>query len=304
MSKEFLSGRTSVVSRPPEEAEADGNTTASPPAEDDHTNIQTLAETSGFNNQAISSGTSVSSGTWWQMPDSLADADSGTSISSEAMEAAARMESVRTTPGAFHVRPLAVNAAEEEAAAARILENEAIPQTELRRSSNALEDSDANSEEGPSNSPTASDSADDGTDVIDADVEAVAVPIDEAVSTYHAVPVVDALTTSRISEEVESGTNFTGASSLTGARFDEPSTQQEKSEAEVFSKKKKYTIWSLAALLLVAVAIGLGLGLAAGTESRRFLPPGGDGNIAADRIFQQTCIVVRIIGTAASNSGR
>ena len=58
--------------------------------------------------------------------------------------------------------------------------------------------------------------------------------------------------------------------------------EKEKSEAEVFSKKKKYTIWSLAALLLVAVAIGLGLGLAAGTESRRFLPPGGDGHISTD----------------------
>jgi len=264
MSKEFLSGRTSVVSRPPEEAEdgADGNTTASPPAEDDHTNIQTLAESSGFNNQAISSGTSVSSGTWWQMPDSLADADSGTSISSEAMEAAARMESVRTTPGAFHVRPLAVVAGEEEAAAARILESEAIPQTELRRSSNALEDSDGNSEEGPSNPPTASDSADDGTDVIDADVEAVAVPIDEAVSTYHAVPVVDALTTSRISEDGEelSSYQLESGSRSTNSSFT-PTGGINGTKSESDRTKNKYVIWGLASLLLVAVAVALGLGL-------------------------------------------
>ena len=265
----YYGGGGTSASAPPEEAEDETEVDAT---------AQHLTDTSGFNVAAVSH---------------------------EAEAADAQRQSFRTTPGAYHVRPLAAVVAEEEAAVAtQLLENEAISPTEHRRSSHALEDSDANSEEGPSNSPTASDSANVGTDVIDADVEAVAVPIDEAVSTYHAVPVVDALTTSRIFEEVESGTNFTGTSSLTGARFDEPSTQQEKSEAEVFSKKKKYTIWSLAALLLVAVAIGLGLGLAAGTESRRFLPPGGDGNIAADRIFQQTCIVVRIIGTAASNSGR
>lgn len=49
---------------------------------------------------------------------SRAISHSGTSVSSEAMEAAARLESVRTTPGAYHVQPLAAVVAEEEQAAA------------------------------------------------------------------------------------------------------------------------------------------------------------------------------------------
>mmetsp|Transcript_3258 Transcript_3258/g.7465 ORF Transcript_3258/g.7465 Transcript_3258/m.7465 type:complete len:738 (-) Transcript_3258:35-2248(-) len=245
-SKDRYYGGGTSASRPTEEAED----------ETEHevdTTAQHLAETSGFNIAEVSHEV-------------------------EAAEAAeAQRQSRWTMPGAYHVRPLAAVLAEEEAAvAAQLLGNEAIPPTQLRRSSNALEDSDANSEEGPSNSPTASDSADDGTDVIDADVEAVAVPIDEAVSTYHAVPVVDALTTSRISEDgdelssyqLESGTNNTGTSPLTCARLDEPSTQQESTSAggsSTNTKKSdmenKYMIWSLAALLLVAVAMGLGLGL-------------------------------------------
>ena len=276
MSKEFLSSRTSVVSRPPDEDDgADGNTTASPPAEDDGTTIQTLAESSGLNSQAISSGTSVSSGAWWQMPDSLADADSGTPISSEAMEAAARMESVRTTPGAFHVRPLAVVVSEEEAAAARILESEAIPPTELRRSSNALEDSDANSDEGPSNTLTLSDSADAGTDVMNADVEAVAVSIDETIPTFHAIPVVDALTTSRISEEgeelcsyqLESGTSQHDQSSMSTNSSSTPTGGINGTKPESDHTKNKYVIWGLASLLLVAVAVALGLGLSSPQNS-------------------------------------
>ena len=286
MSKEFLSGRTSVVSREAEDGGAGGNTTASPPAEDDHTaatNIQTLADASGSNSQGISSGTSVSSGAWRRMPDSLADADSGTSVTSEAMEAAARMESVRTTPGAFHVRPLAAVVAEEEAAAAQILESEAIPPTELRRGSNALEDSEADSEEGTSNAAAGSNSADVGTDFIDADVAAVAVPIEETVPTFHAIPVVDALTTSRISEDgdeqsyqlesqqsasLEQPEHVRRTSRVSSLGLDPPSTNSSstptagtnntKPESDRRMKKYKHVIWGLA---LVAVALGLGLGL-------------------------------------------
>ena len=287
MSKEFLSGRTSVVSREAEDGGAGGNTTASPPAEDDHTaatNIQTLADASGSNSQGISSGTSVSSGAWRRMPDSLADADSGTSVTSEAMEAAARMESVRTTPGAFHVRPLAAVVAEEEAAAAQILESEAIPPTELRRGSNALEDSEADSEEGTSNAAAGSNSADVGTDFIDADVAAVAVPIEETVPTFHAIPVVDALTTSRISEDgdeqsyqlesqqsasLEQPEHVRRTSRVSSLGLDPPSTNSSStptagtnnSKTESDRMKNKYVIWGLASLLLVAVAVALGLGL-------------------------------------------
>ena len=261
-------------------------------AEDDNgatSTIQTLAEASGFRSQTTishSGTTSVSSEAWRRLPDSLASSSdlntipSGTSVSSEAMEAAARMESVRTTPGAYHVQPLV--AEEEHSAAARLsLETEieeTPPRTELRRSSNDVpEDSDADSG-GPGVSNA----------VIDADVEAVAVPIDEAVATLHAIPVVDALTASRIvadeegeepslqqlesqrSAPLEEPDPVRRVSSLTSARFDPPSMSSSAptpglndtiSEKEVVSMKKKYmyVICGLTSLLLVALGLGLGL---------------------------------------------
>ena len=188
---------------------------------------------------------------------------SGTSAS-EAQAEEARRQSLHSLPGAFRVRTRAAVEA-EEAAARQAMWNDAVDE-ELH-----TEDTAAHHD------PTT-------TAVLDAHVEAVAVQIDEAMSTYQAVPVVDALSASRIaadggdndndevsyqlqsgasasleegdiSQRRESGSTSAGSSGAVTA------SRSAKSGSQCSGMKKMYVIWGLAALLLLAVAIGLRVGL-------------------------------------------
>ena len=280
---DYSGGGTSVVRRPTEI-----DTTASPDDNDDGTTTQVLADASGF--AAPASVTTASS----------RGADSSTNATDAAREvieelaaeaersdeAEARRRSIGTTPGAFHVRP--------------------------RRPSDITNDDEQEMGDGrsvdTSGAAVLPEQVRGEAAVVDAQVEAVAVQIDEAVATYQAVPVVDALTTSRIDEDGEelsyqlesgqsqsqSASHASAISSLTGARFDSPSADAtaphhrssqstlpetsphigEKS-GEV-SIPRRYLKCGLGALLLAAVALGLGLGLA------RPLTTDGEGELQED----------------------
>jgi len=203
---------------------------------------QSVADDSGLGSQTISlSGTSASTST-------------------EAQAEEARRQSLRTMPGAFHVRPRAAVEA-EEAAARQAMQNAAVDE-ELHAEYTAAH-----------HDPT--------TAVLDAHVEAVAVQIDEAMSTYQAVPVVDALSASRIaadgddddevSNQLQSGASASLEEGNISQRHESGPTSAgsfgavtgatAKSGNQCSGMKKLHWIWGLAALLLVAVAIGLRVGL-------------------------------------------
>lgn len=239
---------------------------------------------------------------------------SGTVASGSSDEALAMRESIRSTPGAFHVeRVRRVPAAEVE--------------EEANRSSEDGEGSTAPSL-GTSEAAVAG-----GGAVIDAQVEVVAVQVDEAVATYQAVPVVDALAAAPIPEDgdgwsyqlqsensqslrsLEDGSrsHAAGVSSLPSSRPDAPSDapgspsttgKEEKSDNKV--SPKRHAIGGLAIILIVAVAIGLGLGLEvprnqdAGTDSSLSPAPQAD---AGDGLQGENTVLVPS-GGAAENGHR
>ena len=264
------------------------DTTASPDDNnDDGTTPQELADASRFN--APPSPTASSRGGTSVVSDLTSitgpsRAATSASAAERSDEAEARRRSIRTAPGAFHVRPLLAADIDDEENQNHVSDDE-----ERTAGGRSVDTSGAAvlPEEGAAT-------------VVDAQVEAVAVQIDEAVATYQAVPVVDALTTSRIPEDgeessyqLESGNSqsqsaslekgggnghmsyASGVSSITGARWDSPSAdttaphhqsshigKQSGGEETYLSIPRRYLVWGLGALLLVAVALGLGLGLA------------------------------------------
>ena len=233
--------------RPPET-----DTTASPRLSSDGTTTQELADASRFGappspttpSRDAESSTNVVS----EISSSQNSASRQAAAAERSDEAEATRRSIRTAPGAFHVQPLRRRAAD----------GSAIGEDENQTNLLVVEDDGQETATADGQSVDTSGAAvlpEVGPAVVvDAHVEAVAVQVDEAVATYQAVPVVDALTTSRIPEDgdalsyqLESGTSqsqsqsasleeggggvnehhmsFTsGISSITAARLNVPST--------------------------------------------------------------------------------
>lgn len=300
MSKEtsYRSGGGTSVGRGPSSEVPETDTTTSPDGNDDGATMQELAAASGFNAplspttsirdaegsttnavSEISLRTSSTSHAAFSASRSHAAAQSEAERSDEAQ---ARWRSIHTTPGAFHVRPRRATDADDE------------------DNHNSLTDDEETTADQSVNTSGAAVLPEVGAAaVVEAQVEAVAVQVDEAVATYQAVPVVDALATSRIPEDGEEssyqlgsgntqaasleeggahGSHVSGMSfwpSMTGSRCDapraDPSAQHyhsvpaggsRGSKDDQRSGSNKYAIGAFAFLFLMAVAVGLGLGLA------------------------------------------